>query len=167
VILRPARLDDAPALARVHLQCWREAYQGIVSAAYLQNLDLEKRAQSWRETLAPSYAGGRFTFVAEEPGEGVVGFSSGGPLRPEGPGGECYALYLLKSRHRRGIGSGLYGRVVEELKRRNFGSMLVWVLKENLAARKFYESKGGRPGSVSSIVIDRELEQVSYLWDAL
>ncbi|OQA93205.1 MAG: hypothetical protein BWY25_03118 [Chloroflexi bacterium ADurb.Bin222] len=42
--LRPARLEDAPILARVHIDTWRSTYGGIVPAAHLAGLSLERSA---------------------------------------------------------------------------------------------------------------------------
>ena len=50
--VRLARLDDAPAIAEVHVASWRTTYKGIFSDTLLDSLSVDKREQSWRETLA-------------------------------------------------------------------------------------------------------------------
>lgn len=177
MILRLARFEDAESMAAVHLQSWREAYVGIISDEILKNLNMAERVQGWKDQLGSGYEGSRFNFVAEDPKLGVVGFSSGGPLRenwgkdmklPEAlknaSDGEFYAIYLLKSHQGRGIGKGLYDRVAGKLKENGFKSMLVWVLKDNAPARKFYEKMGGHEIGAAKITIGRELDQVAYVW---
>jgi len=180
VKLREARLEDAEGMARVHLQSWREAYAGIIPDEILKNLDLAERVKGWKNQLGPSYEGARFNFVAEDPSQGIVGFSSGGPLRqdfgkemkfPEDlkgvSDGEFYAIYLLKSHQGKGSGKKLFDCVVDGLKARGFRSMMVWVLKENMPARKFYEARGGVAIGKAVITIGRQLDQIAYGWKKL
>ncbi|MER3443492.1 MAG: GNAT family N-acetyltransferase, partial [Meiothermus sp.] len=76
--VRPARPDDAPAIARVHVDSWRETYAGIVPNEFLAGLSYERREQMWRSGLEhPGWKGG--LFVAEDPEHRVVGFVAGGP----------------------------------------------------------------------------------------
>jgi len=35
---RPARIDDAPQLAQIHLQTWQAAYRDVLSERYLAGL---------------------------------------------------------------------------------------------------------------------------------
>jgi GNAT superfamily N-acetyltransferase len=180
VKLRQARLEDAEAMARVHLQSWRESYAGIVPDEILKNLNMAERVKGWKSQLGPAYQGPRFNFVAEDSQDGVVGFASGGPLRTEWGSdmhlpeelkdfsdGEFYAIYLLKSHSRRGVGKRLFECVVQGLKAKGFKSMLVWVLKDNAPARRFYEAMGGLEIGKSKITIGRELGQVAYGWKQL
>ncbi len=39
--IREARLEDASAIARVHIDAWRETYQGIIPDTYLAQLSYE------------------------------------------------------------------------------------------------------------------------------
>ena len=61
--IRPARIDDASAIALVQVESWRTTYAGIVPDDYLASLNVELRAQSWREHLQ---AGAALLLVAED-----------------------------------------------------------------------------------------------------
>ena len=57
--------------------------------------------------------------------------------------------------------------MVEELQRREFNSMLVWVLKDN-PCRAFYERLGGAPAGEKEIEIGgKKLVEVAYGWSDL
>jgi len=79
--------------------------------------------------------------------------------------GEVYVLYLLPSYHRQHIGCQLVEHVVERLVQLGMHSLLIRVLKANVAAHRFYEALGGQ--LVLEEQIDEEgvvLDQVAYGW---
>ncbi len=49
--VRPAVLQDAPAIAQVHVESARTTYKGIFSDRLLARLSVEDRARSWSDTL--------------------------------------------------------------------------------------------------------------------
>jgi GNAT superfamily N-acetyltransferase len=171
VRLRPARPEDAEAIARVHVQSWRETYPGLISDSWLKNLSLEARVAAWRENLSSAYRGPRFNLVAEDGEGGLCGFASGGPRR-EGPAGleayagELWAIYLLKPAQGRGLGRALFEETRLKLKGEGFASMLVWVLKGN-PAEGFYSHLGGKPLGLKKVLIDREHDELAYGWEKI
>jgi ribosomal protein S18 acetylase RimI-like enzyme len=166
---RRARLSDADAIGAVQVASWRTTYQGIVPEDYLASMTVEDHSRRWARLL--SQPGNLdLTFVVEERGH-VVGFAMGGPER-EGDDrfrGELYAIYLLKHAQGRGHGRALAEAVAQALLQRGTGSMLVWVLRDNLDARGFYERLGGQ------FLREHELDfgagftlrEVSYGWPDL
>jgi GNAT superfamily N-acetyltransferase len=151
--VRLARLDDAPAIAEVHVASWRTTYKGIFSDTLLDSLSVNKREQSWRETLALPEPNS-VTLVACNVDGRIVGFISGGAERTGRLGyeGELYAIYLLQLAQRQGLGTLLVLHFVRELRARGFGSMAVWVLAAN-PFRKFYEALGGK------VVAEQQIER--------
>jgi GNAT superfamily N-acetyltransferase len=141
--LRQARLTDAAAIGAVEVASWRTTYRGIVPEDYLARMTVDDHGERWARLLGrPGSL--ELTFVVEEEGR-VVGFAKGGPER-EGDRrflGELYAIYLLDEVQRKGCGRALVGAVSGALLERGLSSMLVWVLRDNLSARRFYERLGG------------------------
>lgn len=142
--IRPARPEDAAAIAHVHVEGWRTAYRGIMPDAFLENLAVEPRRRFWHDLLSspPAHT---CMYVAEDAGGGVIGFALGGPERTDDPAhrGELQAIYVLEQHHRRGIGRLLVEAVARDLVRQGLASMLVWVLQEN-PWHRFYEALGGQ-----------------------
>ena len=52
--IRPAAAADIPALARIHVQGWRDAYGGAVDQDWLGRLDEDAQAAQWREWFDPA-----------------------------------------------------------------------------------------------------------------
>jgi GNAT superfamily N-acetyltransferase len=163
--IRLAHPEDAAGLARVHVDTWRTAYRGIVPDAHLDSLSYEQREQRWRDNFAAAAPGVR-TYVATEDERRIIGFAGGGPERGGDPAyrGELYALYVLPSHQRLGIGRELVLTVARDLAGQGYASMLVWVLAQN-PARKFYEALGGQYLYEKPITIGgAELIEVAYGW---
>lgn len=96
-----------------------------------------------------------------------MGFAGGGSERDGDPTfrAELFYIYLLVGYQRRGVGRRLVIAVAKRLRADGFGSMLVWVLEDNLGARKFYESLGGELVGAKTITIGgADLTEVSYGW---
>ncbi len=141
--IRQAILSDAESIARVRVDTWRSVYKGIVSAELLDRLSVDRDAARWRENLSSPQP--VFVYVAEVENQ-VVGFATGGAERSSDPdyGGEVYAIYILPQFQGQGIGRALIDAGRLWLLGRGFTNMLIWVLKDNLAARAFYVAQGGQ-----------------------
>ena len=162
--IRVATLQDAGAIARVHVESWRTTYAGIVPPEYLASLDVGQREVSWREWLPLDID----VFVAEVDGE-VVGFVGGGAIREpvEGFDAELFAIYLLRDAQRRGIGMALLKRLAGSLKARGYRSMMAWVLEDNSSGEFYSRSGGVRVASKEMEVGGVMLPVVAYGWGDL
>ncbi|MEV0397348.1 GNAT family N-acetyltransferase [Polymorphospora rubra] len=147
VIVRPATVEDAEALAVVHVRSWQEAYRGMVPQEYLDQLDPFRRRQAWRRRIedAPAPAG---TLLAEREPDGVLGFISVSPSRDPDldPGlvGEIQSVYLLPEYWGQGVGQLLMAAGLRRLEEVGYHEVTLWVLETNWRARRFYEAGGWR-----------------------
>lgn len=165
--VRPARLDDAEAIARVHVASWRAAYEGILPPYVLDRLDVGQRLATRRRILRE---GGGLHLVATDTTHGdVVGFCDAGPSRRGGPlQGEVYAIYLLHRVRHHGIGREMFDEVMAWMRGAGLRSMIVWVLENNPHARRFYEALGGRASErIDSSVGGFPVIEVGYVWDRI
>ncbi len=166
--IREATVDDAAAIARVHVDAWRTTYPGIVPDTYLARLSYEKRARNWRDILS-GVIEPQFVYVAQDVTGNIVGFASGGQERQGDPHykGELYGIYLLVGHQRQGIGRQLVQTVARRLGQQGFHAMLIWVLRDN-PSRTFYEALGGKPVYEKPITIgETTLIEVAYGWPDL
>lgn len=161
-------MEDAPAIARVHVDSWRTTYREIISEKFLAGLSYEDRTRRWEEWLGRPGAG--HAFVVEDLAGHVVGFANGGPERSGDPRykGELYAIYIEDMQQRKGLGRQLVLAVADAFLRTNMSSMLVWVLVQNHGARNFYEALGGQHVREQPIEIGgTTLTEVAYGWPDL
>lgn len=163
-VIFPAGPEDAAELARIHVAAWRETYRGLLPDSYLDRMSPAIHARRFHASLmrtAPDEA----TLAAADRW-GLVGYAAGGPSRSGRAGeAEITTLYLLRAAQGRGLGRGLVEGLARLFAANGATSLMLSVLRDNLAARSFYEHLGGQaeaprrepgPGGVTY--------EVSYRW---
>lgn len=173
--IRRARASDAPAIATVHVAAWHETYRGQIPESMLRALSVHDRTERWRRILTmPDPAMETAAFVALCDGRTVVGFGSCGRQRTpahlaDGLEGEISALYVLQAHHRRGLGRQLMAEMARDLTARGLRGAGLWVLRDNLPARRFYETLGARVVGqrIESRAPGHDLHEVAYGWHDL
>ncbi|MGW1816097.1 N-acetyltransferase family protein [Streptomyces sp. NPDC002125] len=146
VRVRAMTFDDCAAVAEIRVRGWQTAYAGMIPQAYLDAMDIAEDAERRRAHLTAE--GGGVDLVAGPPDAPVTGWACYGPCRDEdtGPGtAELYALYVHPARTGTGTGRALLAEVTARALADGFGSITLWVLKDNARARRFYEHAGFRP----------------------
>jgi len=171
--IRAAVAADARAIARVHVQAWRESYRGLVPDHVIEALSVERNGAMWADILAAGDLS--IVHVIERPGIGsdepaLVGFGSAtDALGSElGASAEITAIYLLDKVKHCGIGRRLLSGLLAALAVRGHRSAGLWVLVDNRSARAFYETLGARTGP-QRVVTDAvaEMHEIAYIWDDL
>ena len=112
-------------------------------ASIARMLTEEAGTPLWLERLAQPET---WVYVADEGGE-VAGFLSGGRCRDTDlpPGyGEVYALYVLPSAQRAGLGRALLATAADRVRAAGDTAIALWVLDSNAPGRAFYEALGWR-----------------------
>ncbi|MFZ6648346.1 GNAT family N-acetyltransferase [Undibacterium sp. TJN25] len=165
VILRPATVADAAAIAEVRINSWRATYRGIIPASYLNDMKLEDSTAHWTKVLQAG-SSKICVFVAEND-EGIVAFASG-MILPEtklGLDAELTAVYLEPDMQRARLGRRLVLEVAQACRTAGATGLLAWVISENKPARKFYEHLGGELLIEQGFTWDgMDLKEVAYGW---
>lgn len=162
MIVRLARPSDADAIARIHVETWRDTYAGILPDAVLLRLSEGRERGGWTGAMLR----GEKVFVAESDGGEVVGFGSCGPnrLRRVSADGEIYTLYVATDYQGRGHGGRLIRHMFDILRDAGDRTVVVWVLRDN-PARFFYEAIGGRRmAERDERLWGSTVSQVAYMW---
>ncbi|MDD5264274.1 MAG: GNAT family N-acetyltransferase [Candidatus Bipolaricaulis sp.] len=166
IVIRRAVSEDAPALARVHVDAWRAAYRGLVPDERLSKLSYARGEENFLRSMRE---GPEETYAVEEAGA-VVGFLTLGASRDADVDaktvGEIWGVYLAPEHWRRGIGTRLCWHAEQLLATRGCRSVVLWVFAENLQARCFYEAMGYAPdGAAKQLDFGIPLEAVRYRRD--
>ena len=143
--VRPAIPDDAEGIAKVHVKGWQEAYVGQLPQHVLDRQSVPARLRMWQGLLQEPPSS-RWTFVAIDPGAGIVGFGGSVRAKPAmfGPAFKVPVLYVLQSHLRRGLGRKLMHALGTAMAPYGPGGVALWSLASNQPARQFYEAVGGR-----------------------
>lgn len=128
--------DDRFAISRIYEESWKFAYKNIIPQSYLESIP----AGSWVPNLEKE---GMNTLVLIEDGM-FIGTSSYCKSRFSdfSDFGEIVSIYFLSQYIGKGYGKLLLDAVIGELKQLGFDEIFLWVLEDNLRARKFYEKVG-------------------------
>ncbi|MBL1103387.1 GNAT family N-acetyltransferase [Streptomyces sp. 5-8] len=142
-LIRPMTLADCDRVSEIRVRGWQHAYRGLVPQPYLDELSVTADAERRRSRFGQG-DGSAVNLVAEQDGR-VLGWAASGPYR----GGaahtgdaELYAIYVDPAQLGRGIGRALLAASVERCT--PYPRMLLWVLRGNVSARRFYERAGFR-----------------------
>lgn len=139
--IRYAKHTDAGQIAIIHVSSWKKVYSGIIPDSILDALCVEEREQKWLDLFNKNVK-----VLVLELENNLVGFASLCPSRDKDTDqkfyGEISALYLQPDVWSKGLGKKLCLAALSELEMMGFSDVIVWVLKENTLARKFYEKIG-------------------------
>ncbi len=142
VTWREASVADSLAAAEVNVRSWQESFAGGRWRQDAGDLSVERRAAMFRRRFGASFYR---MYVAEAPGEGVIGFVDVG--RPRDARWNCdaelYAIYVLKPYQRQGLGHRLFELACDAVRAEGLRSMYLIVIEDS-PYRIFYERLGGR-----------------------
>ena len=142
VSFRPARPDDARAVAELHADSWRRHYRGAYSDAFLDHDAAGYLLPLWTERLGTPLPRAR-TILAEWHGR-VAGLAH--TLLDEDPtwGALLDNLHVAHGLKRCGIGTRLLTLTRQAVRDWSASpGLYLWVLEQNSDARAFYAAQGG------------------------
>ena len=165
--IRPATPNDAQSIARIRVQGWRFAYQGLISQDYLDSLSVAEDTERIRGYLSqlpqnspPSRSasvqgsdGEKRSFMLAVRGDAVLGFCrfSAAPNKTNRaeravPGGtlngRLHSLYIDPETLGQGIGHTLVSHALSTFAAWGCERATLWVLEGNSRAISFYKRQG-------------------------
>ena len=164
-MIQPARIEDAEAIAWVAVAAWRETYAGIMPDDYLAALSAQQRAGVVRDYLR-QLPDKHAMFVARDR-DTIVGFGITGPTRQVelGTDGEIVAINIVDTAKRRGFGAQLMAAMANALSLAGLTRVGLWVIEQNLPARRFYEALGGTHATQRNQEFGgKSLVELGYSW---
>ena len=164
---RPVALADAEAVAEVRVRTWQAAYAGLLPAGFLDAMDVELNADRFRQRLA-SPATPTNDWLLEVDGH-VAGWAHIQPASRDQDAiegvAELCALYVLPRYWGMGLGHSMMERLSTVLRDQGAHEITLWVLADNVQARRFYARQGFRADGHTkevSLVEGLSLMEVRY-----
>ncbi len=140
-IIRLNRYEDQEQMARIKVDGWKNAYDRIIAANYLNSLNYEKQAERYKASF---YEYRELVFVAVR-GDEVLGYSCFNPNpNVDSFDSELVSLYIKPNEIGKGIGTELFIATRKQMINLGKKNMIVWCLSNNENAVKFYEKMGGK-----------------------
>jgi GNAT superfamily N-acetyltransferase len=165
----PTVAEDVVALARLHAESWRSAYRGMLPDAYLDGPIVEERLQFWQRRMAaldPAHSRVMKAVIGSQLAGFVCTILDADPAW----GARLENLHVRPDLKGQGIGGGLFDASQEwAWAARPHQPMHLWVLEQNVPARRFYERRGGRVADQKTIEVVPGLlvPEVRYVWDSI
>lgn len=148
ITVRPARLEDAAAMARMHVRSWQETYRGLMADSILDDPGfIDARERFWTVALSDERYRANRAVVAERNGE-IIGVAMAGPVEsPDGsPGIHLYILYVLATHYGSGAGQALLDAAIGPDE-----PAVLWVADPNPRAQAFYRKHGFIPDGTTQV----------------
>lgn len=144
VVVRRAVRSDAHDIARIRVETWRKAYDGLIAAEMLDSLDAEREGARRDELWEQFHADPRGTeLIAHVDGE-LAGWAALGASQDDdlADDGQVFAIYALPRFWGHGVGHALMEASETFLRGAGFAQAHLWVLEGNDRAAAFYEGHG-------------------------
>ncbi len=167
IIIRRVIKEDLPYVVDIQIDGWRTAYRNIIDDDFLDSLDknviLERRKKDYKDDGF---------IVALEDNE-IIGFSRyifSNKYSVEYKNVDCelLAIYVKTDKKHCGIGKIMFQYVIDEFLKHKKETMILWCLKENWPARKFYERMNGNIIGEHDITLgNKDYPEVGYQYSII
>jgi ribosomal protein S18 acetylase RimI-like enzyme len=162
LLIRWADYQDWFQLGLVSSESYRETYAGIIPDTYLDAFSLEKRQIHYKRALLED-AKTIVILLVNSKAAGYLEFGNSKDTDLDNTYGEIYNIYTLKSYWGKGYGKKLITWGIDRLQEAGYSNVSLWVLKENINAKGFYEHLGFINDELERTIIrGKELIQLRY-----
>ncbi len=152
--------DDLYEVSHVYEKSWKSAYKSIIPQEYLDSIPVGRWAKSVNKS-------GMQNLVAME-NLNIIGTCGFCRSRWEkySDFGEIVSIYFLPEYTGKGFGRIMLDKAIAELKKMGFESVLLWVLEDNAAARRFYEKYGFVFSGeyMNDVIGGKKLREMMYIY---
>jgi ribosomal protein S18 acetylase RimI-like enzyme len=147
--VRAATLEDADAIAAIHVASFRATYGTLLPPSVLASLDEDARAEVWRARVRADDG----EVVVATTGERIGGFCWFGPTTddddPPDQVGQVRSIHVAPDAIGRGYGKALLQTATDALVATGRPEVTLWVVASNERATAVYRRSGWREdGSV-------------------
>ena len=154
IVIREARRTEISTLAKIQCSAWKSAFGDIITAATMEKYTDTEKCAKMLERVFDSKIGHMYIAGIDNKACGELFWK---PI--DGRDAEIVALHTLKRVWGSGVGRALMDRAIKDMTENGFFAAKLWVFKDNIRARKFYEKCGFTPtGQERMSGYDRAIE---------
>ncbi|GIJ19640.1 N-acetyltransferase [Micromonospora lutea] len=132
------------AVGALHQRSRVAAYSSFLPPEALADPTPEAMGEYWTQRWTWERDSHRMTLAVRD--DALAGFSYFGPDDEDGSdAGMLCAIHLAPAERGRGVGRELMSDALAGMRKRGWRRAVLWVLRDNLPARRFYERGGWQP----------------------
>ena len=140
-MIRKVQQGDANALAYIQTESWKAAFAGILDVEMLAKCTDIDRATAMCQRLLDENKGNGYLLTVNEKTHCIAYWDAA--RDPEFAGkAELICIHSLPDNWHKGFGSQMMDFVLDDIKKAGYSEVVLWVFRDNLRARAFYEAKG-------------------------
>lgn len=152
--------DNLLEVSNIYERSWKFAYKDIIPQNYLDSIPKGHWANSITKEGMNS-----LVMIKNEIAIGTASFCKS-RWNKYNNYGEIVSIYFLPDYMGKGYGNLLLKKCIEDLKNLGYDKILLWVLEDNLRARKFYENNGFVCSGerINDNIGGKELREIMYIY---
>ena len=153
--IRKVKQGDADALAYIQTESWKTAFKGIIDDAMLEKCTNIDKARAMYQRLLDENMGNGYLLTVDNKPHCIAYWDKA--RDPELTGkAELICIHSLPNNWHKGFGSKMMDMVLEDIKSSGYSEVVLWVFRDNLRARAFYEANGFVLSGVTKSAFDSE-----------
>lgn len=153
--IRKVKQGDADTLANIQTESWKAAFKGIIDAEMLEKCtNIFKARLMYQRLLDDNKENGYILTVDDKP-HCIAYWDKARDSDLIGKA-ELICIHSLPDNWHKGFGSKMIDVVLEDIKKSGYSEVVLWVFRDNLRARAFYEVKGFVLNDVTKAAFDSE-----------
>ena len=139
--IRRVKQGDEQALAYIQTESWKAAFRDILAEDILQkSTDIGRAREMYRKLLTENKGNG---YILEIEGKAhCIAYWDKARDGDIADAAEIICIHSLPDNWRKGYGSRMMNRLLNDIAAVGYSKVVLWVFEENRRARAFYEAKG-------------------------
>ena len=154
-VMRKVQQGDASNLAYIQTESWKAAFTSILDAETLTKCTNIERATSMYQRLLDEKKGNGYLLTVDGKPHCIAYWDAARDSELVGKA-ELICIHSLPNNWHKGYGSMMMNRVLKDIKEAGYSEVVLWVFRENLRARAFYEANGFALTDFSKPAFDAE-----------
>ena len=141
VLIRKVQMGDENSLAYIQTESWKTAFAGILDTETLAKYTNIDKATAMYHRLLSEHTGNGYILSVEGKDHCIAYWDNARDPQFYGKA-ELICIHSLPDNRHKGYGSMMMDHVLKDMKEAGFPEVVLWVFKDNIRARAFYEAKG-------------------------
>ena len=153
--IRKVKQGDADTLAYIQTESWKAAFKGIIDDEMLEKCTDILKARLMYQRLLDDNKGNGYILTVDDKPHCIAYWDKARDSDLIGKA-ELICIHSLPNNWHKGFGSKMMDMILEDIKKSGYSEVVLWVFRDNLRARAFYEAKGFVLNDVTKEAFDSE-----------